>query len=644
MGDLDPKQGRPLVLVADDDPSTRFLVRTTLEQAGFDVAECEDGRRAVSEFASLGPKVVVLDVMMPGMDGFQACAEIRRMPGGETVPVLMLTGLDDVESINKAYEAGATDFAVKPINWTILAHRVRYMLRSSQVLDDLRESEARLADAQRIAHLGNWERDFLTGDLRWSDEVFRIFGFEPGSFAPTFEKFIGFVHPDDRQSVNEAAAAALRGEPCSIDHRVVPPDGSIRVVHQRGEVVFDGGGKPVRMAGTVQDVTREKQLEAQLFQAQKIEAIGRLAGGVAHDFNNVLTVVMGYCDLIETKLRPEDPLRRYAVEAQKNLGRAAGLTRQLLAFSRKQILSPRPLDLNAVVSGMEDMLRRLIGEGVDLVVAPGRDLRITKADRGQIEQVIMNLAVNARDAMPEGGKITIETANVELDEAYARGHLPVTPGSYVMLAVTDTGTGMDEETARRIFEPFFTTKEMGKGTGLGLSTVYGIVKQSGGYIWVYSEPGRGTTFKIYLPPSEEAAAPAESVPVSAAVPASGTETILVVEDEDGIRELVSKVLSLGGHTVLGAAGGKEAVAAVERHEGPIHLMLTDMVMPGMSGPELADRLKTKRPAMKVLYMSGYADDAVIRHGELAPGTPFLQKPFTTTSLTQKIREVLGGRG
>ncbi|MBI1864481.1 MAG: response regulator [Nitrospirae bacterium] len=254
----------------------------------------------------------------------------------------------------------------------------------------------------------------------------------------------------------------------------------------------------------------------------------------------------------------------------------------------------------------------------------------------------MHLAVNPRDAMPEGGKLTIETANVELDEAYARGHLPVKPGPYVMLAFTDTGTGMDEETARRVFEPFFTTKEVGKGTGLGLSTVYGIVKQSGGYIWVYSEPGRGTTFKIYLPPSEEAAAPAEPAP--SAAPASGTETILVVEDEDGIRELVSKVLGLGGYTVLGAAGGKEAAAAVERHEGPIHLMLTDMVMPGMSGPELADRLKTKHPAMKVLYMSGYADDAVIRHGELAPGTPFLQKPFTPTSLTQKIREVLGGRG
>jgi signal transduction histidine kinase len=530
MSEAGPQRERPLVLVADDDASTRFLVRTTLELAGFDVAECEDGRRAVSEFARLKPKVVVLDVLMPGMDGFQACAEIRRTPGGETVPVLMLTGLDDVESINKAYEAGATDFAVKPINWTILGHRVRYMLRASQILDDLRVSEA-----------------------------------------------------------------------------------------------------------------RERHLEAQIFQAQKIEAVGRLAGGVAHDFNNVLTVIMGYCDLIEKGLRAEDPLRRYAVEGQKNLGRAASLTKQLLAFSRKQILSPQPIDLNAVVSGMEDMLRRLIGEHVDLVVAPAPALRITKADRGQIEQVIMNLAVNARDAMPEGGKLTIETANVDLDEAYARGHLPVKPGSYVMLAVTDTGVGMDEETTRRIFEPFFTTKEMGKGTGLGLSTVYGIVKQSGGYIWVESSPGRGTAFKIHLPPSLEAAArPPAFKP--AADSASGTETILVVEDEDGIRELVSKVLGLGGYTVLSAAGGKEAAAAVDRHEGPIHLMLTDMVMPGMSGPELADRLKSKHSSMKVLYMSGYADDAVLRHGELAPGMPFLQKPFTSATLTQKIREVLGGRG
>ena len=404
--------------------------------------------------------------------------------------------------------------------------------------------------------------------------------------------------------------------------------------------------RPARLVSAVKRALREaeeraerKKLEEQLRQAQKMEAIGQLTGGIAHDFNNMLTVIIGYSELMLQRLKADDPLRS-EVEQVKEAGvRASLLTRQLLAFSRKQVLQPRVLDLNAVLTNMDRMLQRLIGEDIDLVTVPAPGLGGVLADPGQIEQGIMNLVVNARDAMPQGGKLTIETANVELDEAYARQHGPVQPGPYVMLAVSDTGCGMDAETQARIFEPFFTTKEVGKGTGLGLSTVYGIVKQSSGDIWVYSEPGRGTTFKIYLPWVEGAVDTVEPG-VAPARDVRGSETILLVEDDVGIRRLVRQVLAERGYWVLEAIHGTHAIQISEQHTVPIHLLVTDVVMPGMSGRELAEHLKPSRPNMKVLFMSGYTDKAIVHHGELDPGTAFLQKPFTPDALARKVREVL----
>ena len=404
--------------------------------------------------------------------------------------------------------------------------------------------------------------------------------------------------------------------------------------------------RPARLVSAVKRALREaeeraerKKLEEQLRQAQKMEAIGQLTGGIAHDFNNMLTVIIGYSELMLQRLKADDPLRS-EVEQVKEAGvRASLLTRQLLAFSRKQVLQPRVLDLNAVLTNMDRMLQRLIGEDIDLVTVPAPGLGRVLADPGQIEQVIMNLAVNARDAMPQGGKLTIETANVELDEAYARQHGPVQPGPYVMLAVSDTGCGMDAETQARIFEPFFTTKEVGKGTGLGLSTVYGIVKQSSGDIWVYSEPGRGTTFKIYLPWVEGAVDTVEPG-VAPARDVRGSETILLVEDDVGIRRLVRQVLAERGYWVLEAIHGTHAIQISEQNTVPIHLLATDLVMPGMSGRELAEHLKPSRPNMKVLFMSGYTDKAIVHHGELDPGTAYLQKPFTPDALARKVREVL----
>jgi two-component system, cell cycle sensor histidine kinase and response regulator CckA len=391
--------------------------------------------------------------------------------------------------------------------------------------------------------------------------------------------------------------------------------------------------------GLVEDVTEQRNLENQFRQAQRMEAVGRLAGGVAHDFNNVLTAITGYSDLLLEDLGPEDPKRTDVEEIKAAALRAAALTRQLLAFSRKQVLQTRVLDLNEVVRTLDSMLHRLIGEDVKLELALASALGAVRADPGQIEQVILNLAVNSRDAMPSGGKLTVETANVELDDAYVREHTGATPGRFVMLAVSDTGIGMDAETRAHIFEPFFTTKELGKGTGLGLATVYGIVKQSGGYVWVYSEPGRGATFKIYLP-LVDAVPDTAGLPVPVQPVTGGRETVLVAEDDPSVRAVVSDVLTQKGYRVLRAPDGQAALEMARSHPAEIHILLTDIVMPGMTGRELAEALVAVRPGVRVLYMSGYTDDAVVRHGVLEEGMPYLQKPFAPRALASKVREVL----
>jgi two-component system, cell cycle sensor histidine kinase and response regulator CckA len=392
---------------------------------------------------------------------------------------------------------------------------------------------------------------------------------------------------------------------------------------------------------TEQVLSRRRLLETenQLRQSQKLESVGMLAGGIAHDFNNLMTVIGGYSDLILRRLDKADLLAQNMEEIKKAAQRATSLTRQLLAFSRKQVLQPRVLDLNSVISNIEKMLVRVISEDMQLSTLPGPGLGLIKADPGQIEQVILNLVVNAKDAMPEGGKITVETSNIFLDQEYARVHIAVQPGWYVMLAVSDTGHGMDAETQKHIFEPFFTTKEQGKGTGLGLATVYGIVKQSGGNLWLYSELGVGTTFKIYLPLVDEVA-PEPDAPNSRPASTAGSETILVAEDDEMVRRLARESLMMNGYTVLEAANGSQALSICQQHKGPIHLLLTDVVMPGMSGKHLAEAAVKLRPDTRVLYMSGYTDRAIVRHGVLDEDIAFLAKPFTPDALALKVIEVL----
>jgi PAS domain S-box-containing protein len=503
----------------------------------------------------------------------------------------------------------------------------------------LASAEERMRFALESADVGVWDIDYTTGALRWSPILEAQYGYEPGTFPGTFDAFVACLHPHDRAAVVAAIGRAVeRGEDFAVQHRIVRPDGSVRWLNGFGRIQHDAAGTPVRGIGISLDVTERRTLEAQYQQAQKMEAVGRLAGGVAHDFNNMLSAILGYCELLLGGLAEDDPMRSDLLEIQKAGTSAARLTKQLLAFSRKQIIEPRPIDLNEVIAELRTMLGRVIGEDITVVISAQAKPSIVVADRGQIEQVLMNLAVNARDAMPTGGQLTIETFDVELDANYAQRHFAVTPGPYVALTVSDTGMGMPVAVQDHLFEPFFTTKEIGKGTGLGLATVHGIVARSGGSISVYSEVGRGTTFKIYLPRATAADAVMEDG-VAASSPAGvRTHAVLVVEDEDGLRALTLRLLSRLGYTAHGASTPEEAVRLLEEHS-EIDLLLSDVVMPGISGPELAKTLSARRPGLQVLYMSGYTEEAIVQHGVLKPGIAFLHKPFTVETLSRKLRDV-----
>jgi PAS domain S-box-containing protein len=475
--------------------------------------------------------------------------------------------------------------------------------------------------------------------------------------SPSYERILGYtaddlqntnsldqVHIEDREKVAKAATEALRtGAGTNLEYRMRHKDGTWRTLESSASTIVKAG-QVEKLVIVNRDVTERKRLEEQFRQSQKMEAVGRLSGGVAHDFNNLLGVIIGYGEVVQEGTAVDSPMRTCAEEMLKAGHRAASLTRQLLAFSRQQVMDPRVLDLNAVVKDMEKMLKRLISEDIHLKTDLDSNLARIKADQGQIEQVIMNLVVNARDAMPGGGKLEITSRNFYMDDNFVRRYpYPVQVGDYVLLTVSDTGIGMDATTRSRVFEPFFTTKEKGKGTGLGLSTVYGVVKQSGGYIDVASEPGAGATFKIYLPKVEDAL---EAQKQTSEIPASlhGTETVLLVEDELSLRKLSRHLLELCGYSVLEAENGTDALKISQEHnQRNIDLLLTDVVMPGMSGRALADRLVKQRPKTRVVYMSGYTGQTVGEHGVLAEGSFFLPKPFTREGLARKVREALDGR-
>jgi PAS domain S-box-containing protein len=506
-----------------------------------------------------------------------------------------------------------------------------------QAQEALREANQTLESLVQTSPLAIIAID-LDGKVKsWNIAAERIFGWTESDVSGQSYATVADHKPEEVEAFIESA---LRGEIIpAVETKRKRKDGSSIDVSISSAALRDGQGKVNGVMAVIADIAGRKHLEEQFLQSQKMEAVGRLAGGIAHDFNNLLTAIIGYSQMALLRLPSEDPLRKDIHEIETAGQRAASLTSQLLAFSRRQVIQPRVLSLNSVVADLSKMLQRVIGEDIELNSNLDSEIGFVKADCGQIEQIVMNLVVNARDAMPEGGKLTIETSTVELDEGYASEHVDVCPGPYVMMAITDTGTGMDKETESRIFEPFFTTKEQGKGTGLGLSTVYGIVKQSGGHIGVHSEQGRGTTFKLYLPQVDED----EGLPVEdpRETPAKGTETVLLVEDELQVRKFAALVLRDTGYKVLEASDGEGALSLAKQHKGRIHLLLTDVVMPGMSGKELSERLKQHRPGIKVIFASGYTDDTILHHGVLGPEMEFIQKPFTLSGLTSKVRQVLG---
>ncbi len=695
------------ILAVDGDPASLALLVRTLTQAGYAVRPADSGELALAAAVAAPPDLVLLDIRMKGMSGLEVCRRFRAIGALSAIPIILLSAVAGSEEWVAGLRLGASDYIIKPFQTEELLSRVSTHLslrraRSSveqqglllqqankqlqlelvvrrraeeelrhtldraehsrlamlSILEDQKQSETRLreqthllSESQRVGHVGSWFWD-LAGPVAWSEETYRIYGVSPDAFVPDTESLLALIHPDDRAEMQAWIAACMAGSgPGELEFRIVLPDATIRYVMGRGGAVCDSGGKVIHIAGTVQDITERRlaeaeraRLESDFRQSQRMESVGRLAGGVAHDFNNMLAVILGRLELAIKQVSPDAPLHADLIDVRDAAVRSAALTRQLLAFARKQTVAPRALDLNEVVTGMSTMLRSLIGENIDLRWLAHADLWPVNVDPAQIDQILTNLCLNARDAISSVGTVTIETSNSELDETFCTTHPGAVAGDYASLAISDDGCGMEQEQLSRAFEPFFTTKAVGKGTGLGLSTVYGIVKQNDGFIDVESKPNHGTTVRIYLPryTGEAVDAPAaEAADDTAGALPRGGETILLVEDEPALLRLTARMLEDQGYTVLAESTPGGAIELARNGACRASLLMTDVIMPEMNGQTLAEILLTICPRLKCLFVSGYPADVIARHGVLGEGTHFLEKPFSDVSLSAAVRSALG---
>ena len=613
------------ILVVDVDRHIVFYNRQYLEMFGFTAAELERGG---------------LDVVLEKLNRYLVDEETAKLTSRELSGEPATARLDTLRfKDGRVFERYVAPHRIgtRTLGRVASFRDVGSSVRTAEALELHRTF---LEQAQEVAHIGSWVVDLDGSDrLGWSAESHRIFGVPLGSFEGTADAFYKMVHPDDREAVKAATRAALaNGVPYNIEHRIVRPDGTVRSVHEQANIVRDAQGRPLRMIGTVQDVTDRRQLEDQLRQSQKMDAIGRLAGGIAHDLNNALTAIAGYAELALGEVEAGHPARADVEEIRRAAERAGSVTRQLLAFSRKQLLEPRIFNLNDTVTGIARLLTRLLGTDLYVQTRLSHTALAVLGDPGQVEQAVINLAVNARDAMPGGGQLLLTTGMETVDDHFARIHVPMPAGSYVVLSVTDTGHGMSRDIQARIFEPFFTTKDVGKGTGLGLSMVYGTLKQIGGFIFVDSEIGRGTTFRLYFPPASSKPAAAASLSGRDERP-RGNETLLIAEDETSVRNLVASTLRRDGYRLLIASSAEEALGLADGHDGRIDLLLTDAIMPGRSGFELANLMVARRPGLPVIVMSGYTEENLAISG-LSEPVSMLQKPFTPSDLRRRIRAVL----
>jgi len=711
MKKSEPDANQVDILIVEDSRTQAEELRHTLERHNIAVSVAGNGIEALSRIRARMPTMVISDIVMPEMDGYQLCREIKSDEALRDLPVVLLTALSDPRDVVRGLECGADNFITKPYEEKNILSRIQYILANKhlrdfentqlgvevmltgeryfiksdriQILNLLLSSyEAAIQKNEELTRTQDELKGFneqleqtvesRTAALRASEARYRLLlesvtdyvcttqvdngraictshgsgcvavtGYISEEYAADSGLWLRMVHEEDRQLVLEQANAVLAGKPpFTIEHRIIHKDGRVCWIRNTPVPHHDQEGRLIACDGILTDITERKALESQLLQAQKMEAIGQMAGGIAHDFNNILTAIVGFSTLIEMSMSKDDPQREHLNHVLAAAGRATDLTGSLLAFSRKQVINPRPVDLNQIIHKIEKFLKRIIGEDIDLTSCIHRQALVVDADIGQIEQVLMNLAANARDAMPRGGLLSLETGTMEMDAEYVKINGYGEPGRYAVIALSDTGEGMNESVRKKVFEPFFTTKEVGKGTGLGLSIVYGIVKQHNGFINAYSEPGKGTTFKIYLPLTQSAIAD-QQVGRQEALE-GGKETILLADDDTCLRELAEKFLGMFGYTVITAVDGNDALARFSANKDRIDLVILDVIMPNMSGKEVYDRIKEIHSAVKAIFISGYTGDIIHKHGLLDPNLVFVSKPLNPKDMLIKVREVLDG--